>query len=157
MAGRKRAYGEGSISQHPDGRWWARITVDGKRKAYYGKTRREVQQKLTAALSTQQQGLPVVGERQTVAQYLTRWLTDTAQHRLRPGTFRRYEELTRLHALPTLGKLPLAKLSPQHLSHLYGVKLTEGLSPRTVEFLTPDAARCAQGSCPLGPAAPQTQ
>jgi integrase len=132
---KKRANGEGSISQHPDGRWWARITVDGKRKAYYGKTRREVQQKLTTALSTQQQGLPIVGERQTVAQYVTRWLTDTAQHRLRPGTFRRYEELTRLHALPTLGKLPLVKLTPQHLSHLYGAKLAEGLSPRTVEFL----------------------
>src|SRR5262249_19021591 len=136
MAGKKRANGEGSISQHPDGRWWARLTLaDGKRKAFYGKTRREVQQKLTAALRDQQQGLPIVGERQTVAQFLTRWLTDTATHRLRPGTFRRYEELTRLHALPTLGKLSLTKLTPQHLSHLYGAKLAEGLSPRTVEFL----------------------
>src|SRR3712207_3931607 len=132
MAGKKRANGEGTISQHPDGRWWARLTLpNGKRKALYGKTRREVQQKLTAVLSDQQKGLPVVGERQTVGQFLTRWLEDTAYHRLRPGTFRRYEELSRLHVLPTLGKLALTKLTPQHLSHLYSQKLAEELSPRT--------------------------
>jgi integrase len=136
MAGRKRGNGEGSIAQHPDGRWWARITLpNGKRKAYYGKTRKEVQQKLTAALRDQQQGLPVVCERQTVAQFLTRWLDDTAKHRVRPGTFRRYRELVQLHTLPTLGKLPLSKLTPQHLSQLYGERLDAGLSARTVEFL----------------------
>jgi site-specific recombinase XerC len=108
---------------------------NGKRKAFYGKSRKEVQQKRTAALSDQQKGLPILGERQTVAQVPARWLTDTARHRLRPGTFRRYEELTRLHAVPTLGKLALTKVTPQHLSHLYGAKLAEGLSPRTVEFL----------------------
>jgi integrase len=136
MAGKKRANGEGSIALHPDGRWWARVTLpNGKRKAFYGKSRKDVQQKLTAALSDQQKGLPIVGERQTVAQFFNRWLDDTARHRLRPGTFRRYEEFVRLHTVPMLGKLPLAKLTPQHLSQLYGAKLSEGLSPRTVEFL----------------------
>jgi integrase len=136
VAAKKRANGEGSISQHPDGRWWARLTLaNGKRKAFYGRTRKEVQQKLTAALRDQQQGLPVVGERQTVAQFFARWLEDTAKHRVRPSTFRRYEEFTRLRVVPTLGKLPLAKLTPQHLSHLYAAQLDGGLSPRTVEFL----------------------
>src|SRR4030081_3362650 len=136
MPAKKRANGEGTISQHPDGRWWARITLaDGRRKAYYGKTRKEVQQKLTAALRDQQQGLPIVGDRQTVAQFLTRWLDDTAKHRVRPSTFRRDEEFTRLRIVSTLGRLPLSKLTPQHLSHLYGEQLAAGLSPRTVEFL----------------------
>jgi integrase len=137
VSGKKRANGEGSITQRKsDGRWMARLTLEsGKRKYLYGKTRQDVQRQLVAALRDQQQGLPVVVERQTVAQFLRHWLADTAAHRLRPGTFRRYEELTRLHALPTLGKLPLAKLTPQQLSHLYGAKLAEGLSPRTVEFL----------------------
>src|SRR5438105_305655 len=135
MAGKKRGNGEGSISQHPDGRWWARLVLsNGKRKAFYGKSRKEVQQKLTAALSDQQKGLPIVNDRQTMAEFLTRWLEDTARHRLRPGTFRRYRELVQLHTLPTLGRLPLSKLSPQHLSHLYGEKLASNLSPRTVEF-----------------------
>ena len=43
----KRGQGEGTISKRPDGTWWARITVgktpEGKqkRKAFYGKTRKE--------------------------------------------------------------------------------------------------------------------
>jgi integrase len=136
MAGKKRANGEGSISQRPDGRWMARLTVDsGKRKYFYGKTRQEVQRQLVTALRDQQQGLPVTGERQTVQQFLTAWLEDTARHRLRPATYRRYESLIRLHAIPTLGKLVLPKLTPQLLSQLYGAKLAEGLSARTVEFL----------------------
>jgi integrase len=136
MPAKKRANGEGTISQHPDGRWWARITLpDGRRKAYYGKMRREVQLKLTAALRDQQQGLPIVGERQTVRQFFVHWLEDTASHRVRPSTFRRYEEFTRLRIVPALGKLPLTKLTPQHLSHLYSDLLATGLSPRTVEFI----------------------
>jgi integrase len=136
MAGKKRANGEGSIARHPDGRWWARVMLpNGKRKALYGKTREEVSKKLTAALRDLHQGLPIVSERQTVAEFLTRWLNETARHPLRPGTFRRYEELIPLHALPTLGRLVLSRLTPQHLSQLYGAQLAEGLSPRTVEFL----------------------
>ena len=49
----------------------ARLTLpDGKRKAFYGKTRKEVQQKLAAALRDQHQGLPIVSERQTGEQFL---------------------------------------------------------------------------------------
>src|SRR5437870_2132357 len=109
MPARRRANGEGTISQHPDGRWWARITLaDGKRKAFYGRTRKEVQQKLTAALRDQQQGLPVIAERETVGQFLARWSNDVARPKLRPRTYQRYQELLRLHALPTLGSRRLA-------------------------------------------------
>jgi integrase len=136
MAGKKRANGEGSIARHPDGRWWARITIPGgKRKALYGKTRQEVQRKLTATLRDVQQGLPVVGERQTVADFLEQWLANTARHRLRPRTFYRYQQLVRLHAVPKIGKTPLARLRPQELSELYAARLAAGSSPRTVQFL----------------------
>src|SRR3954462_2676685 len=97
-------------------------------------TRPILGQTLAAALRDQQQGLPVVAERQTVRQFFTRWLEDTARHRVRPSTFRRYEEFTRLRIVPALGKLALTKLTPQHLSHLYSDLLADGLSPRTVEF-----------------------
>lgn len=41
----------------------------------------------------------------------------------------------RLHAIPIIGKTPLAKLSAQHLQALYARKLAEGLSPTTVQHL----------------------
>ncbi|MGH2603508.1 MAG: hypothetical protein ACRDJ9_29505, partial [Dehalococcoidia bacterium] len=47
----KRGHGEGTIGQRKDGRWEARITLpDGKRRAIYGKTRRQVADKLVAEL-----------------------------------------------------------------------------------------------------------
>lgn len=67
----RRGNQEGSITQLSDGRWQGRMTItDGKRKAYYGRTRAEVQQKLAAALHDRDRGLPVASDRQTVGQYL---------------------------------------------------------------------------------------
>jgi hypothetical protein len=53
----KRGQGEGTTSKRADGTWWARITIGRdkngkqKRKAFYGKTRTDVQKKMTAALN----------------------------------------------------------------------------------------------------------
>src|SRR5207247_67311 len=63
----KRGNGEGSITPLSDGRWQARVTLpDGKRKAFYGKTRKEAAAKLTVALADLERGLPIIAERQTV-------------------------------------------------------------------------------------------
>jgi integrase len=133
----RRGHGEGSIHQRSDGRWAAVLDLGwegGKRrrKYVYGKTRREVQQKLAQVQHTHQQGLPLPTERQTVGHFLERWLRDVARMTVRPSTFVRYTELLTLHAIPVIGKRALAKLSPQDLQALYGQKLQEGLSPQTV-------------------------
>ena len=128
----KRGNNEGSISRHPDGRWWARISLpNGKRKAFYGKTRQEVSSMLAAALRDRHAGLPIVGEKQTVENYLTQWLSDI-KPTIRVRSWIRYEEAVRLHVLPTLGRISLARLSPQHIQALYTAKLNEGLAPATV-------------------------
>jgi hypothetical protein len=47
----RRGHGEGSIYHRSDGRWAASISLEGrKRKTLYGKTRKEVQEKLKTAL-----------------------------------------------------------------------------------------------------------
>jgi integrase len=133
---RHRGHGEGTITQRKDGRWEARISLPGgRRKTLYGKTRGAVRDKLTAALRDVQQGLPLVGERQPVADFLEQWLEHTARHRLRPRTFYRYQQLVRVHAVPRIGKIALARLTPQDLSALYAARLAAGSSPRTVQFL----------------------
>jgi integrase len=54
----KRGNGEGSIYQRKeDGKWVGSITLaNRKRKVFYGRTRKEVQEKLKIALREQQQG-----------------------------------------------------------------------------------------------------
>ena len=101
----RRGNNEGSVTQLSDGRWQARITLEsGKRKAYYGKTRQEVQQKLTAALRDRDRGLSVgMSEQQTVGHYLVIWL-ETIKPTLRPRTWKGYAELMNRHVVPMLGE-----------------------------------------------------
>jgi len=131
----RRGHGEGSIYKRKDGRWVASIMLENrKRKEFYGKTRKEVQEKLKVALRELQQGTLVTGPQQTVAQYLNEWLKVHKQV-IRPRSYERYEAIIRLHLVPMLGKLPLQKLTGQHLQQLYTEKLESGLSSTTVSAI----------------------
>ncbi len=129
----KKANGEGSIYQRKeDKKWVASVTLDsGKRKVFYGKTRKEAHEKLQKALQEQKQGKLVATQSQTVEQYLAYWLMIHKKN-VRPRTHERYEEIVPLHLVPTLGKVRLDKLTPHHLEMLYTNKLESGLSGTTV-------------------------
>jgi integrase len=135
----RRGHNEGSISKRKDGRWEGRISVgyEGgkrKRKVFYGKTRREVQEQLTKALRDHQQGLPVATERQTVATFLTSWLETSVLPKVRPQTYNSYEQLIRIHLTRALGRIQLTKLDPNDVQDFMNRKLASGLSPRAVEY-----------------------
>jgi integrase len=130
--GTRRGNREGSINKRRDGRWEARLTLEnGQRKTYYGRTRQEVQQKLAQAQRDLAGGLPIVGERLLVSQFMETWL-ETAKHRLKASAYRRYRTNLRVHILPALGRVSLAKLTAQQVQHLYTQKLNAGLSASTV-------------------------
>ncbi len=130
----KRGNGEGSIYfRTSDEKWVGSITLENrKRRVFYGKTRKEVQEKLKVALREQQQGTLVTAPRQTLAQFLTDWLENSQRQSVRPRTYERYEELVRLHIAPALGRYELQKLSAQHLQAFYAKKAEEGLSATTI-------------------------
>ena len=131
----KRGNTEGSIYKRQDGRWVAALTMpDGKRRNLYGKTRKEAGSKLAEAIHDRGKGLPVIPERQTVEDFLLIWL-EGVKPSIRPSTFTRYEEYVRLHTIPIIGKVRMAKLNPQHIQSLYNQKLSEGLSATTVRHL----------------------
>jgi integrase len=137
--GRRRGQGEGSIYQRDDGRWAAIVDLgwqDGKRrrKFVYGRTRAEAAAKLTQALKHKQDGQEFVDERTTVEQFLASWLAGV-KPALKPRTWTRYEQYARLHTIPSLGRVRLVKLGPQHLQRLYAERLKAGLSPRSVLHL----------------------
>ncbi len=142
----KRGHGEGTIGQRPDGRWIAQVMVgyklDGKKdvRTVYGKTRGEVQEKLDDLRERDRGGLLADADKanDTVAAYLTRWVT-TTETTVRPKTHERYAELVRVHLVPGLGRRKLAALKPDHVQAFYAAKLTTPrpstgapLSPRTV-------------------------
>jgi integrase len=68
-----------------------------------------------------------------VGQYLQSWLT-MKQKQLRPRAFQGYEQTVREHLEPGIGKLPLAKLTPQQLAAWFHRHQDEGASARTIRY-----------------------
>jgi integrase len=73
--------------------------------------------------------------KETVGQFLERWLRDSVAPSVRPSTLVGYTTNVRRHIVPVIGKLPLRKLNPAHLQALYAQKLEEGLAPATVRYI----------------------
>jgi integrase len=133
---RRRGNNEGSITQRKDGRWEARISLGtGKRHALYGKTRREVQDKLKAALRALDGGQPPVPQRETLGQFLSRWLEDEVKRTRRYRTYESYCSLVRVHIDPALGRRKLALLGPREIQGFLNEKQDDGLSASTVKYL----------------------
>jgi integrase len=136
---RKRNAGEGSIFERADGRWCAQLDLgwqNGRRvrKYIYGATAAEVQDALLKARMDHSHGLPVVTERQTVGQFLERWLEDSVKPSVRPLTHEQYRQHVKLYLAPLLGHHRLDKLVPQHVRAFLKRKLEDGLAPRTVQL-----------------------
>jgi integrase len=115
----KRGNGEGGITRHKkSGLYMARYTVQtptgSKRKTLYGKTRREVDEKLTKAKADRDGGLVFDADNLKLGEYLGRWLADSVCDTVRPTTFERYEQMVRLRIRPVLGNLKLKNLTAPH-------------------------------------------
>lgn len=130
---KKRGNGEGTIYRRKTGGWCTQYTVytakGRKRKSIYGKTRQQVATKLAKALAEREGGLIFDAERLTLGDYMAQWLVDAVQGTVRRSTFVRYEQITRVHITPALGRLKLKSLAPTHLRGLYREKLDSGLAP----------------------------
>lgn len=70
-----------------------------------------------------------------VGEYLDRWLSGSVNNTVKATTFERYEQITRLHLKPALGRVKLKALTPGHVRGLYREKLEAGSSTRTVRYV----------------------
>ncbi len=134
----RRGNGEGSICRRKDGRWMGRYTVytEGgpKQRAVYGRTRAEVAEKLTKAMSDRDGGLVFDVGSLTVGEYLERWLANSVRDTVRQRTYEGYEHMVKRHISPALGRVKLKSLTPAHVRALYRERLDSGLSARTVQY-----------------------
>ena len=133
----RRGHHEGTIHKRNDGRWAAAVSLGyqggrRRRKYLYGKTRAEVALKLQQAQRTMDDGGILPGERQTVETLLKTWLRDSAAPKVRPKTLVRYEEIVRLHLIPALGSIKLARLNPADVERMLNEALAQGVSPRSL-------------------------
>lgn len=135
----KRANGEGTIKKRKNGTWEAQITIGkdehGKpiRKSVYGKTQKEVAQKLTAMTNDLNNGLFVSPDDITVGQWFDIFLSDYNKG-VKASTLAQYEYQVRQNIKPTIGNVRLQKLTAPMIQRLYNDKL-ETLSAKSIKNL----------------------
>ena len=129
---KRRANGEGSIRKRKDGRWEGRYTagrdpVTGRTiyKNVLGKTQAEVKAKLKSAI--EKSGVQSLRtERYTVGQWLDAWMENYAKLQIRASSYKTYQGFVENHIKPTLGNVPLEKLTAMDLQRLYKHLLESG-------------------------------
>lgn len=142
----RRANGEGSVYQRADrGTWVAQVPVginpDGsyRFKRYSCATQAAARARLRAAQDALDRGADLGSKTQTLGAFLDAWLADVVRRDAEPKTYEGYAYMVGM-IKPSLGKVPLDKLAPQHVQKLLNELLErggdrgQGLSPRTVQY-----------------------
>ena len=112
-----------------------RDVMTGKRRQKHETfkgTKRQAEQRLTYLLAERDQGMSVPSAKTTVGEYLTTWLATYAEGAVAPTTYRRYEQLIRVHVAPVIGAIPLQRLEPLHVQQVYSIMAEKGLAARTI-------------------------
>lgn len=141
---RKAASGSGSIRKRANGTWEARYIVGvdpatGKsiRKSIYGKTQKEVREKLRAATAAIDEGTYFEPAKMTLGKWLEEWL-DTYTENIKPMTMDNYTYAIRKKIIPRIGAVPLAGLTTLQIQRMCndlhnGTDGNRPLSPKSVE------------------------
>lgn len=145
---KKRGNNEGSIFQHSNGKWVAKLTctdpLTGKEKAIwkYADGRPEADAKLTELKYKRMTGDLTIPSKITVKDWIEYWLKDCMAISLKPSPYAQYESMARVHIIPVIGKKKLQALQTSDLQQLYSSKLRNGrvdgkggLSPRTIRHI----------------------
>lgn len=127
----KRVNGEGNIRKRDNGTWEARLTIDGKRRSFYGKTRREVSEKLAKVKAEIEFGVYVEDKRITLAGWVQRWLSSYC-FAVKPSTRYKYEKDLQYHVLAYIGDIPLTKLKSDQIQQCYTRMRESGLTLKTI-------------------------
>lgn len=138
----KRGNGEGSICKRPDGRWQGCVTLgrndNGRllRKYFYGKTRKDVADKINHALEDIHNNKFIYAKNNpTVSEWCTDWLWNYKRNAIKSKTFDQYETILRVHVIPNIGNIRLVGLKTHHVQRIINNMHDSGLSRRTIELM----------------------
>ncbi|MDP9403247.1 MAG: N-terminal phage integrase SAM-like domain-containing protein [Actinomycetota bacterium] len=122
-------------------------TTGKERRRWYpaGSRKADAEKLVTELVKRHNDGEYRPPEPLTLGEYLSeRWLP-SQRSQLKATTFHSYESNIRLHVLPTLGGVPLARLAPEDIDSLYARLLESGrrnrsgdgpgLSPSSVRYV----------------------
>ena len=136
----KNAKGGSTIRKRSDGCWEARYTlgIDPKtgkqiQKSVYGKTQKEVRQKLTAITAEIDDGTYMDIPRLKTADWLNTWVTEYIGN-VKSSTRKSYQDHVRLNIIPYIGNVPLSKVTAAMIQQMYNeLQVEKDLSPKTIK------------------------
>ena len=150
---KKNAQGAGTIRKRSDGRWEARFTtgfdpVTGKQvqKSIYGKTQKEVREKLTELTMEVDTGTYIEPSKMTLEQWMTIWL-DEYMFDKKWSTIKHYKAQANTSIIPALGRYLLSQLDPHLIQTFYNSLLrgkgrTKPLSPKSIRNIHGILGKC---------------
>lgn len=147
----RRTHGEGSITKRADGKGWSVLLslgtdANGKRlrRSTTCHTQKEAKETLKGWLAELEAGLDqsAAASELTVAGLMQDFLALSREKGLRPKTLHNYEQLSRLHIVPVLGKHPIKTLDAWTITHFLTTrkKLADKGTRRGREKLSPRTA-----------------
>ena len=114
---KRTANGTGHLRQRSDGRWEGQLlTPDGRRRSVYGKSQKEVRQKITQLQSDIDNNAYIAPDKMTVGDWLDKWISDYCNN-VKESTRDNYRGHITLHIKPALGKVKLTALTPDMCQH----------------------------------------
>lgn len=136
----KKANGEGTVFQRPNGRWSGQCYVtqtDGRRvrRTVTGATKREVENKISELIEREESGRRIAPAALTVETYLREWLGQVVIHRVRPNTLAAYRFQAERYLIPDLGKKRLSALSARDLRLYFESMRRRDIGARTVGYV----------------------
>jgi integrase len=108
---------------------------NGRRKFFYAKTREDARRKLSRAIAALDNGQLANARGLTVSDFLDQWLAEVVKPNVRPWTYKGYEVHVRMHLKPTMGHLPLARLTALHVQQALNQRSQSGLKPKTIRYI----------------------
>lgn len=133
MGRKRRGRGEGSIYQRGDGTWAASVSLghdaQGKRlrKDVYGKTKKEVQEKLRELQNDPLNGMPIKPENLTVDDHFQDWFKAKAGD-VKDTTLSNYKRVYNSSIKPHLGHIKIKSLDYRRINALFEHLEEKGLT-----------------------------
>ena len=127
---KKRANGEGTLVKTKTGFRGAisykDINGSSKRKQFYGKTQKEVKEKMDSFKSKLNSGILDFDDNLTLEKWFYRWLFEFRKNDLKPSSFERYEGIYRNYIKGSfIGKIKLVELRTIHIQKYYNDLISE--------------------------------
>lgn len=102
-------------------------------RSVYGKTQKEVREKLTQAAAALNKGIYQPPNKITIAEWMEEWLTTFCAGKVKPLSYQSYAGIIKNYIVPAIGAVELQAVRGTHIQRLYNSMTKKGLSGKTVK------------------------